>query len=96
MERSEHAPTRKPITALIVAAWAVLVIYTAVDILFAGFGITAQDGVESAFMFGYAIVLALPLCIIFPVLYTGTIRRNRVGPFLMPSGEPEGRNTSVS
>ena len=80
MERSEHATTRKGITALIGAAWAVLVIYAVVVILFVGFGITAKDSVESAFMFGYAAVLALPLSIMVPVLYIGTIRRNRVGP----------------
>ena len=52
--RREHATTRKGITSLIVAAWVVLVIYTVVAILFVGFGITAQDRVESGFMFGYA------------------------------------------
>ena len=82
MERSQPATTRKPITALIVAAWAVLVIYAAVIILFVGFGIAAKDSVESAFAFGYAMVLALPLCIMVPVLYIGTIRRNRVGPWI--------------
>jgi hypothetical protein len=82
MERSQHATTRKGITALIIVAWAVLVIYTVVAILFVGFGITARDSVESAFMFGYAAVLALPLAIMVPVLYIGTIRRNRVGPWI--------------
>jgi hypothetical protein len=82
MEPSEHATTRKGITALIVAAWAVLVIYMVLAILFVGFGITARDSVESAFMFGNAAVLALPLIIMFPVLYVGTIRRNQVGPWI--------------
>ena len=57
---SEHTTSRKGVTALIVAAWVVLVIYTAVVILFVGFGIAAKDSVESAFEFGYAVVLALP------------------------------------
>ena len=82
MERSDHAATRKGIPALISAAWAVLIIYAAVVILFVGFGITAKDSVESAFMFGYAAVLTLLLSIMAPVLYIGTIRRNRVGPWI--------------
>jgi hypothetical protein len=82
MERGEHPTTRKGRTALIVAAWAVLVIYTVVAILFVGFAITAQDRAESAFMVGYAVVLALPLCIMVPVLYIGTRRRNQLGPWI--------------
>ena len=82
MERGEHPTTRKGRTALIVAAWAVLVIYTVVAILFVGFAITAQDRAESAFMVGYAVVLAFPLVIMVPVLYIGTIRCNRVGPWI--------------
>jgi hypothetical protein len=82
MERSEHATTRKGITALAVTAWAVLIIYALVAVLFVGLAITARDSVESAFMVGYAVVLALPLVIMVPVLYIGTIRRNRVGPWI--------------
>jgi hypothetical protein len=82
MERNDHAATRKGIPARLGAAWAVLFIYAVLVILFAGIGITAKDSVESAFMFGYAAVLALLLSIMAPVLYIGTIRRNRVGPWI--------------
>jgi hypothetical protein len=73
------APLTPAMRALIAAAWLAFSVYGGLEALLIAFGIGAGTLEEGGTMFAYAVVLAVPLAIVFTVLLISTRRRSALG-----------------